>query len=326
MSGRLVVRIGPNRLAATAVVRGALVWSAEAARAEDERIEAVLEELLAGVPKGVVRRIVLEVEAPLVQIRRLESLPPVRAAALQRLVEHQASTFFRKNGHPLVTDATWLPPPQEGPRQALLAALDLGLAESLAAVASRAGLELERLGTADLPEARAFDLRPTEAKARQARTARRSLGQLAGLAALLWVVALVCWLARFEVDRRHTEGELDRLAAARLALLKGKEVEHRAEEMIATLAAGGAKRHRLQDRMQALLAAIPDSAYLTGFSLDTLGNGLLSGGARRATDVLARLEHSSAAINPRQEGSSFPEPESGPRWERFTIRLGAEPR
>ncbi len=325
MSGRLVVRVGPNRLAARVLVRGASAWSAEVGRTEDQPLEAALEELLAGMPKGMARRMVLEVEAPLVQIRRLESLPPVRGAALQRLVEHQASTFFRKNGHPLVTDAAWLPPKQEGPRQALLAALDLGLAESLAAVASRAGLELEQLAAADLPEGRGFDLRPAGAKANQARTSRRSLARLGGYTALLWVVALMCWLARFEADRNSTEHELERLAVARQALLKGREVEHRAEQMIATLATGGAGRHRLQDRMQALLGAMPDSAYLTGFSLDTLGNGLMSGGARRATDVLARLEHSSAAINPKQEGSSFPDPESGPRWERFTIRLGKVP-
>jgi hypothetical protein len=322
----VVVRLGAHRISACVVIRGNSVWQEESERSDEAPIDAVLEELLARMPKGMARTMIFEIEAPLVQVRRLESLPPVRAGELQRLVEHQASSFFRKNGHPLVTDATWLAPGHEGARRALLAAMDLGLAESLDAVARRAGLELESVAPADLPEAKRFDLRPAQAKAREARTGRGALIRLGAITALLWAIALACWLGRFELALRRTQHELDGLAGARLALLKGKEVEHRAAEMIATLAPGSMDRHRLQDQMQALLASIPDSAYLTSFALDTLGSGLLSGGARRTTDVLARLEHTPEAINPRQGGSSVPDPESGPRWERLTIRLGSPPR
>src|SRR2546422_2086538 len=42
------------------------------------------------------------------QMRTLTDLPPVKPRALRALVAHQASRFFRCNGHALVTDATWI--------------------------------------------------------------------------------------------------------------------------------------------------------------------------------------------------------------------------
>ena len=47
-------------------------------------------------------------EPPLVQVRTLADLPPVRPADLATLVAAQASRYFRKNGGALVTDAVWV--------------------------------------------------------------------------------------------------------------------------------------------------------------------------------------------------------------------------
>ena len=323
----MIVRVGSDVVTATIQGRRQQpLWAGETARGEGEGVDAAVERLLSQVPKELDSPVTLEVEPPLAQIRRLDSLPPVRGAALSTLVGHQAGTFFRKNGHPLVTDAAWLPALKDSPRQALLAAIDLELAEALSAAATRAGVGLDRITVADIPEARRFDLRSPEARAEQAGRASQSLARLAWSVATLWALAALCWTARLGLEARHIRSELNRLAGARAVLIKGQAVRHRAEQMIETLESGAAARHQLQDRTQALLAALPDSAYLSGLSLDTLGNGLLTGGARHATDAVAALEHAHAAVNPRQEGSTSPDPLGSANWERFTIRLGSVPR
>jgi len=208
---------------------------------------------------------------------------------------------------------------------ALLAAIDLELVESLAAAADRAGVELERITVADLPEARGFDLRSPNAKAEQVRRTRRSLSRLSWTVAALWILVAIAWVTRIGVEALHLRHELDRVAGARAVLLKGQAVRHRAEDMIATLKSGTSPRHTLQDRAQAILQALPDSAYLSAISLDTLGNGLLTGGARQANDVVAAIDHAHVAVNPRLEGSTSPDPLGGTGWERFAIRLGTAP-
>jgi hypothetical protein len=103
-------------------------------------------------------------------------------------------------------------------------------------------------------------------------------------------------------------------------------VRHRAEALLTTLDAANTARHRLQDQLLAVASALPDSAYLSSVSIDTLGRGLMTGGAHRATEVVAALERAHAAPNPRLEGAVTPDPMSRSRWERFTILLDGGPR
>ncbi|HEV8197336.1 MAG TPA: hypothetical protein VGP87_11885, partial [Gemmatimonadales bacterium] len=87
---------------------GSVLWSGQAeyhGRAElaDAIARLVAEPAL--VKPG--RRLRVELVRPVVQLRTLADLPPVRVSHLRALVEQQAHRYFRKNGVPLVLDATW---------------------------------------------------------------------------------------------------------------------------------------------------------------------------------------------------------------------------
>jgi hypothetical protein len=325
---RLVLQVGPDRLRLEHwSARGdAPAWEAECPRSLESPLASVVASLLEGVPNAAGSPLLtILVERPLAQVRRLGTLPPVRRDHLAALVQQQASTFFRKNGHPLVTDATWLAASNGGPREALLAAVDLELADALRAGAAEAGVEVARLTVAAEPAAMALDLAPLGARATRRQAQRRSLTRLAAGVAMLWCLAGSLWAARLGLELHRTRIELARLGPARQALLAGQKVRHRAEEMLLTLDAAEAARPRLEERLLAIAAALPDSAYLSGLSMDTLATGLLTGAARRATEVVAALDHAHAGPAPRLEGAVTPDL-GGHHWERFTIRLGVPAR
>lgn len=323
-----MLRVGTDRLRAERwAERGAApTWAAEAPWSRELPVSRAVAALLAARPKAPGSpALTIEVERPLAQLRRLDNLPPVRREHLATLVQQQASTFFRKNGHPLVTDAAWLPASNGGPREALLAALDLELAEALLVGAAEAGVEVDRLTVAMEPSAPALDLAPPGARVTRQAAERRSLNRLTTIVAILWCLTGALWAARLGFELHRTRLELARLAPARQALLTGQAVRHRAESMLLTLDAAQVTRPRLEERLLAIAAAFPDSAYLSGLSLDTLAAGLLTGSARRATDVVAALDRAHAGPSPRLEGAVTPDP-SGHHWEHFTIRLGSPAR
>ena len=323
-----MLRVGVDRLRAERWgERGETpTWVAEAPWSRETAVAPAIAALLAARPKAPGSpTLTIEVERPLAQLRRLGTLPPVRREHLATLVQQQASTFFRKNGHPLVTDAAWLPTSNGAPREALLAALDLELAEALLAGAAEAGVEVDRLTVATESSVPALDLAPPGARAIRRAAERRSLHRLATIVAILWCLAGALWATRLGFELHRTRLELARLAPARQALLTGRTVRHRAEAMLLTLDAAEAARPRLVERLLAIAATLPDSSYLTGLSLDTLATGLLTGAARRATDVMASLDHAHAGPAPRLEGAVTPDP-GGHHWEHFTIRLGSPTR
>jgi hypothetical protein len=291
----------------------------------DQSLANVLADLLAEVPRdnrpGEVQVLL---HRPVVQVRHVDTLPPVGSSALAALVDHQASTFFRKNGHPLVTSASWLPAVRDAPRRAVMAAVEVELAEAIVEGAARAGFEVGRCRVAELPGGDALDLLPQPARDQLRRRRRRSLGRMAGITVLAWVVVLAAWTIRFGLEVHRTRSDLIRLDGARQALLAGQAVRHRAEAMLFALDAADPARRRLQDQLLAVASALPDSAYLSSLTVDTSGGGLLTGGAYRATDVVAALERAHAAPNPRLDGAITPDPLTSARWERFTILLGGE--
>ena len=54
------------------------------------------------------------------------------------------------------------------------------------------------------------------------------------------------------------------------------------------------------------------------------GSGILVGGARRATDVVARLDRLGTLAGVRLGGPVVREPIAGREWERFTILFGRD--
>jgi hypothetical protein len=328
MSGRLILQVGSDRLRLECwdERRDAPTWQSESPWSREETLATAVAALLSEAPAGRrSRRLTIRVERPLAQFRRLNTLPPVRREFLAALVEQQASTFFRKNGHPLVTDATWLPRSGGEPREALLAAVELDLVDALISAAAEAGLDVAQVTVAAEPAALNLDLVPRSARAARRAASAKSLLRLTGAVLLLWCLVGGLWAARTGIEIRRIRRELVHLAPARQALLAGQTVRHRAESMLLTLDAENAARTRLEERLIAIGASLPDSAFLTGLSLDTLATGLLTGAARRATDVVAALERAHAGQAPRLDGAVTPDP-SGGHWERFTIRLGTPAR
>ncbi len=324
MTQQLMVHVSLERLWAEAWTGGREPsWRCEVCRAPEVSLPDAICALLAEAPRptGTIETQVL-LHRPMAQIRHLEGLPPVRGKVLAAMVEHQASTFFRKNGHPLVTSAGILPARGDQPQRTLMAAIDVDLADALVEGIGRAGLTIDGCTVADLPGAEALDLLPLAARQTRDRRRLRSLSQAAFVAALAWAMAIGSWAVREGAAVHRTRSELTRLAGARKALLTGQAVRHQAEELLISLDEANAGRHRLQDQFLAVASALPDSAYLTTLTLDTLGRGLLTGGAHRATEVVSALERSHAAPNPRLDGAVAPDPFNGARWERFTILTG----
>lgn len=328
MSCQLILQVGTDRLRLERWgERGdAPTWQSESPWSREETLTKAVAALLAEAPAGRrPPRLTIRVERPLVQLRRLNTLPPVRREFLATLVEQQASTFFRKNGQPLVTDATWLPRNGSEPREALLAAVELDLVESLISAAAEAGLDIAQLTVAAEPAAFNMDLVPHSTRTARRTASAKSLLRLTGAVLLLWCLVGGLWAARIGIELRRTRRELAHLTPARQALLAGQKVRYRAESMLLTLDAENAGRTRLEERLITIGTSLPDSAFLTGLSLDTLAMGLLTGAARRATDVVAALERAHAGPTPRLDGAVTPDP-SGGHWERFTIRLGTPAR
>ncbi len=75
----------------------------------------------------------------------------------------------------------------------------------------------------------------------------------------------------------------------------------------------------------AMTTALPDSAVLTSLTWTASDTGVVTGLARRAAEVLERLERVGTVLAPRLEGPPVKEAIAGREWERFTIVFGKEP-
>src|SRR2546429_4396774 len=141
----LGLRVGRALLRAEGVERGSVTWAGETSYGNlTELADAVAR--LAAEPPRACRRLVVSLDRPPVQLRTLSELPPVKPRHLAALVAQQAGRFFRKNGQPLVTDATWVG--KGATRVADAAAVEEPLVEAIAAGARAAGLWLEAVAPA----------------------------------------------------------------------------------------------------------------------------------------------------------------------------------
>ena len=139
---QLRLRISPGLIRAEAVHRQGIVWAGESAYDEPASLtEAVAQ--LAVAPTVPCRSVTVTLLQPLVQLRTIHGLPPVRSPVLAEVIAHQAGRFFRKNGVALVTDATWVP--NGGAPVARAAAVGEPIVEAIAAGARAAGLVLESI-------------------------------------------------------------------------------------------------------------------------------------------------------------------------------------
>jgi Tfp pilus assembly protein PilN len=313
----LHLHLARDRVRAETLERGTVTWAAEAPYATPgELAEAVAR--LAGEAHEVGRRVVVEVERPLVQLRTLTDLPPVSARALPDLVAHQAGRFFRRNGHPLVTDAAWLT--NGSARVARAAAVEEPVVQAVLAGARAAGLEVQGIAPVEHPGL--LSLLPVAERAARRRHTLLGLKRLAAVAACVWLGVGLLYSGRLIMERRAVEREVAGLREPVDALLAARRQLRHAQSMVRAVS----DAERLRGTQLALLAAVasalPDSAVLTSLTVDGDGRGVLTGAARRAADVAARLGRSRALVTPRLEGAVVREAIAGREWERFTIRFG----
>jgi hypothetical protein len=322
---RLRLRVG-RRQAFAELVRGERVlWAGSAPFTTPEELEEAVSQLAAqealpARPAGLR----VELEAPLSQVRTLQGLPPLRAGQLRGLVATQAGRFFRRNGKPLVTDACWSG--RDGRRKgiAVAAAGEEHWIEAVIGGARCAGLSVETLGPAAVPQGVWLDLTPPAERRRRREEARLSIRRLALAACLAWAAAAAVFGLRLRGERLAVDRELARLEQPATAVAAARRSLSEAARLVETLDRAERDRVRLLAQFAALTAALPDSAFLTAFALDDAGRGEMSIVARRSSEVFAALDRADAGASPRLGGALVRETIGGREWERFTVAFGAE--
>lgn len=316
----ITLRIGRSSIRAE--VCGALdPWTAEATFATPAELADVIARLAAEAPANGKRpRARVALERPLVQVRTLGDLPPVKPRDLAALVAGQQGRFFRKNGQPLVTDAAWVPG-TNGRRTACAAAVEEPWLEAIALGARTAGLVLDAVAPADAGE---LSLLPAEVRVHRRQIGARSLRRWALVTAALWLALGGLYVARLALGRREVERELARLAAPAAALLDARRELRDAAGMLGTIDSVAGARSAVASQLARITASLPDSAFVTSLTVDARGQGVITGLALRAADVLARLEGRGAVPHPHFDGPVLRETTAGRNWERFTMLFGAD--
>lgn len=315
---RLVLRLRPGVAVAEAVRRGQIRWTGELPWDGAADLTRMFTELAATPEVGQdSRTLSVLVERPLMQLRRVTELPPVRHAVLRALVGTQSTRYFRRNGAALVTDARWIN--VHGHRVAQLCAMDALLLEALADGAQTAGLTLLSVRPAD---ADGLSLLPASTQVARVARLRRSLARWSVAAVLAWGLLGSAYLGRLTVERRRIERELLRLEAPAAALRGLRQEMRSARDMTEAVAAAERGARELTRRLAEVAGALPDSAFLTVLTVSARGNGAITGYARRAAEVAASLERAGGIRAPRLEGRTAREIVGGREWDRFTIAFG----
>jgi Tfp pilus assembly protein PilN len=138
----------------------------------------------------------------------------------------------------------------------------------------------------------------------------------------LWVLALALAGMRLGQEQNRIDRELARLKQPAAVLLALRQQLDQAALVTETIERSRAERGLVVGRLTALTAALPDSAYLTSLAIDLQGRGTATGGAPRATRVVAAWDHDGIAVGPRLAGPAVQEKVAGRERERFTITFG----
>lgn len=293
------------------------VWAGTAEYASYDDLAEVIARLAAARAERC-RRLRVTLQRPPARGRILTDLPPVRERELALLVANQAGRFFRRNGAPLVTDATWV---SNGiGRVTHAAAADEPLVLAILAGAAEAGLQVGSIAVDGMsPD---LQLLPTAERAARMRVQWRGVARLAIAVCAAWIVAAGLLGVRLVIERRAVDAQLA-AAESPLAALRDVHLEMRsAEEIVVTLAAARRARGEALATLARVNAAIPDSAVLTSYTWHADRSGVLTGAGRRAADVLSAVDRSKAVTDARLEGPTVREAIAGREWERFTISFG----
>ncbi len=321
MSSVLRLRVGSSALRATAVRGDAVTWAGEATYVDATELSDAVARLAAEAPRAC-RRLAVELERPLVQLRTIPDLPPVKRHHLVALVAQQAGRFFRKNGEPLVTDATWVG--KSAPGVARVAAVEGALVDAIAVGARAAGLWLETISPAGEPDSLA--LLPSSERERRERLAHRRTRRLTLATCAVWLAAGGLFAGRVAWERRVVDRELAALRQPLAAVVEARRELRDAAATLDAITAAERDRGRGLATLAAITSAMPDSSVLTSFAWNANGTGSLVGAAKHATDVVARLDRLGSLPGVHLSGPALREAVAGEDWQRFTILWGDDSR
>ncbi len=319
----LVLRIGCNTIAASLVRRGVVLWAGQAAHERPDDLGEAIARIAAEESLPVrTRRLRVVLEPPLVQVRELRGLPPVRRSALRSLVALQAGRFFRRNGKPLVTDATWERRTTGKPRVAWAAAVEEPWLDAITSGARAAGLQVEAITPADECGGAVLELVSSDEQARRRGIDRLTVRRLAIGAASAWVAAVAIVTIRLTREERRIERELAALDAPAKAVMLARRRLGETARTVEPIGRAELERQTVLAHVAAIVGVLPDSSYLTSLAVDALGGGSLTGAAKQAPLVAAALERAQVVVGPRLVGPTVREIVAGREWERFTLSFG----
>jgi hypothetical protein len=324
----LHLSIGSSEVRAEARRFRRTVWCGLASYEAPGELPDLLARLAAEPALRGVRRVRARAEVPIVQLRNLEGLPPVTGRALRALVAAQATRFFRKNGSPLAVDAVWRERGRAAlrarlrrtPRAAIAAAIEEPWLDAIATGVRGAGWRLDSVEAPD--DDRRLRLRlPADRRLARERDFG-ALRRLAGVAFALWLAVGAYAVARVERAHARIDAELVRLAKPVAAAALARRQVAEAGAMIEAMDQERRRQGAMTRRIAGVVVALPDSAFYTSLSIDEADEGLVTGLALHAAEVLAALERTDAVSAPRFEGTPVRETVGGRELERFTIRFG----
>lgn len=328
VSRHLRLRIGASRLQAELISRGQLAWAAEAGFDSAAELEEAIATLAGELPPGRGLRADVVLLPPMLQLRHINGIPPVRSQrALDGIIAGQSSRFFRRNGHPLVTSAHrtpragWFRRPSDS---CVAAAVEQPWLDAIGAGLGAAGLVEGGIGVEGMKAGPNF--RSGNATLTRRKRLKRQIVVLACVAMMFWAAAAITLALRVHRAKSDLEVGIAQLrepaTAARTAHIA---LEH-AQEALDSVASARNLTQRALATMAALSAAMPDSAFLTSLDWSAagseFGSGTATGAARHAVAVVAALERAGFS-RPRLEGAPVGD-QSGPEpRERFVLRFGS---
>lgn len=319
-----------------AVVRGDVIdWLRESAIDAEEERRAVVRSLLETIPSTRRRRLALGVlvEPPLVQVRRLEGLPPVDERLLARLVSENAPALFLKRDGGMaigkvhrMADGLWG------------AAFDRDVVEEIAAVAADLRFDLRGIAPVDaFREPIAFGSNDLCAcavgitsstplvwtrKAAEGRGVAPRRLRIAMVAAL-FVSGIAAWSApivRAVADERRMGRALAGMRDVEAEALRSVTELRLVTQSLDERAAFDARREGMTVLVDEIARALPESTALLSFRADSLDVNLVALGPR-VTEVLPALGRVSGSHSVRVVGTLSHELVDGVRLERAAFRF-----
>jgi hypothetical protein len=178
-----------------------------AERADAEAIAGAVDRALEAAGRAEARSVELRLHPPLVQLRTLSGIPPVRERDLEALVLNQHTRFFRPPlGEPVVS-ATWRRSDEEPVAIAALAEREL--LERLTTAVRVGGRTVRHIVPCDEVTHSSMPLRTPEMRARERARLVRHLALAAFVAVSGWILAGATYLFDLYRDDRAIDAQLE---------------------------------------------------------------------------------------------------------------------